>query len=60
MDGYWFDFDLTSYALFSHARLLNDKLSIALGVRHDSYDEHLLELRRGNSLCGQSTISRAN
>ena len=53
-DGYWFDFDdtfdLTSYALFSHTRLLDDRLSIALGVREDSYDERLLELRRGPNL----------
>lgn len=53
-DGYWFDFDdkfdLTSYALFSHTRLFDDRLSIALGIRNDSYDERLLELRRGPNL----------
>jgi outer membrane receptor protein involved in Fe transport len=53
-DGYWFDFDdefdLTSYALFSHTRLFDDRLSIALGARQDSYDERLLELRRGPNL----------
>lgn len=53
-DGYWFDFDdkfdLDSYALFSHTRLLDDKLSLALGIRRDSYDEHLVELRRNGDL----------
>ena len=49
--GYWFDFDdefnLTSLAAFSHTRLLDDDLSIALGIRRDDYDEDLRELRRG-------------
>jgi outer membrane receptor protein involved in Fe transport len=53
-DGYWFDFDdefdLTSFALFSNTRMFDDRLSIALGVREDSYDEKLLELRRGPNL----------
>ena len=53
-DGYWFDFDdtfdLKSYALFSNTRLFEDRLSVALGVRLDSYDERLLELRRGPNL----------
>lgn len=56
-DGYWFDFDdtfeLTSYALFSNTRMFNDKLSVALGVRNDSYDEHLVSLRRGPNLSDQ-------
>lgn len=59
-DGYWFDFDdkfdLTSYALFSHTRLFEDRLSLALGVRQDTYDEKLLELRRGPDLSNR--ISR--
>lgn len=53
-DGYWFDFDdefkLTSYALFSSSRLFDDRLSVVLGVRRDSYDENLRELRRGPAL----------
>lgn len=53
-DGYWFDFDdefkLTSYALFSNTRLFEDRLSVVLGVRRDSYDEDLRELRRGPNL----------
>ncbi len=52
-DGYWFDFDdefdLTSYALFSNTRMLDDRLSIALGARRDSYDERLVSLRRDTS-----------
>jgi hypothetical protein len=53
-DGYWFDFDdefeLTDYAFVSHSRLFDDRLSVLLGARHDSYDEKLLELRRGPNL----------
>ncbi|ACB74413.1 TonB-dependent siderophore receptor [Opitutus terrae] len=53
-DGYWFDFDdkfdLTSYALFSNSRFFDEKLSVVLGVRYDSYDEDLRELRRGPDL----------
>jgi outer membrane receptor protein involved in Fe transport len=53
-DGYWFDFDdefkLTDYAFVSHSRLLDDRLSVLLGARRDSYDEHLVELRRGPNL----------
>lgn len=49
--SYWFDFDdtfeLTDYAFLSHSRLLDDQLSILLGARHDSYDEHLISYRRG-------------
>ena len=49
--SYWFDFDdtfeLTDYAVLSHSRLLDDQLSILLGARHDSYDEHLTSYRRG-------------
>ena len=49
--GYWFDFDdtfeLTDFAFLSHSRLLDDRLSIMLGARQDSYDEHLLSYRRG-------------
>jgi outer membrane receptor protein involved in Fe transport len=49
--AYWFDFDdefeLTDVAVVSHSRLLDDTLSILLGARRDSYDEHLVELRRG-------------
>jgi outer membrane receptor protein involved in Fe transport len=57
--GYWFDFDdefeLTSYALFSHTRLFDERLSIALGARRDSYDEHLVSLRRGPNFTNQVT-----
>ncbi len=55
--GYWFDFDdefeLTSYALFSNTRLFDDALSIALGVRRDSYDEDLVSYRRGPNFTDQ-------
>lgn len=50
-DGYWFDFDdkfkLKDFALMSHTRLFEDKLSVMAGIRRDSYDEHIRELRRG-------------
>jgi outer membrane receptor for monomeric catechols len=53
-DGYWFDFDdtfkLNDYAIMSQSRLFDDKLSVTLGARHDSYTEHLRELRRGPNL----------
>lgn len=53
-DGYWFDFDdkfdLTSYALYSNTRMFDERLSIALGVRRDDYDERLVSLRRGPNL----------
>jgi outer membrane receptor protein involved in Fe transport len=53
-DGYWFDFDdtfkLTDVAVVSHSLLFNDNLSILAGVRRDSYDEHIVELRRGPNL----------
>lgn len=53
-DGYWFDFDdtfeLTDIAAVSHTLLFNDSLSILAGVRSDSYDEHIVELRRGPGL----------
>jgi len=56
-DGYWFDFDdefdLTSYALFSHTLMFDDKLSIAIGARNDSYDETVVSLRRGPNLTDQ-------
>lgn len=48
--GYWYDFDdtfkLKDVAFFSNTRLFNDSLSILAGVRHDSYDEKLLEQRK--------------
>jgi outer membrane receptor protein involved in Fe transport len=48
---YWFDFDdefrVNDYSFVSHSRLLNDNLSIIVGVRRDEYDEDLLSLRRG-------------
>ena len=50
-DGYWFDFDdkfkLNDLAVMSHSRLFDDKLSVLAGIRRDSYDEHIRELRRG-------------
>lgn len=53
-DGYWFDFDdtfkLKDVAIVSHTLLLDEKLSILAGVRRDSYDEHIVELRRGPNL----------
>ncbi len=53
-DGYWFDFDdtfeLTDVAFVSHTLLFNDKLSLLAGARRDSYDEHIVELRRGANL----------
>lgn len=53
-DGYWFDFDdtfkLTDIAFVSHTLLFDDNLSILAGVRRDSYDEHIVELRRGANL----------
>lgn len=49
-DGYWFDFDdtfkLNDLAVMSHSRLFDDKLSVLAGIRHDSYEEHIRELRR--------------
>ncbi len=55
--AYWFDFDdefeLTSFALFSNTRMFDERLSIALGVRRDSYDEHLVSLRRGPNFTNQ-------
>ena len=49
-DGYWFDFDDTfkqnDLAVMSHTRLFDDKLSVMAGIRRDSYDEHIRELRR--------------
>ncbi|HWL15251.1 MAG TPA: TonB-dependent receptor plug domain-containing protein [Opitutus sp.] len=54
LDGYWFDFDdrfeLTDYAFVSHSRLFDDRLSVLLGARHDSYDERVVSLRRGPNL----------
>ena len=53
-DGYWFDFDdefkLTDIAFVSHTLMFDDKLSILAGARRDSYDEHIVELRRGPNL----------
>lgn len=53
-DGYWFDFDdtfdLVDYAVVSHSLLFDDNLSILAGARRDSYDEHIVELRRGPNL----------
>jgi outer membrane receptor protein involved in Fe transport len=57
LDGYWFDFndrfELTDYALVSHTRMFDDKLSILLGARHDKYDEDVLSLRRGPNFTDQ-------
>jgi outer membrane receptor protein involved in Fe transport len=48
--AYWFDFDdrfeLNDFAIVSHTRLFDDRLSILAGARHDSYDEDVLSLRR--------------
>lgn len=56
-DGYWFDFDdtfeLTDFAVVSHTLLFDDKLSILAGARRDSYDEHIVELRRGANLANK-------
>jgi len=53
-DGYWFDFDdtfkLKDFAVLSHSRFFDDSLSILAGMRDDSYDEHIEELRRGQNL----------
>jgi outer membrane receptor protein involved in Fe transport len=53
-DGYWFDFDdefeLQDVAVVSHTLMFNEKLSVLAGVRRDSYDEHIVELRRGPNL----------
>ncbi len=44
---YWFDFNedyqLRHIAGFSHARLLDDKLSVLVGARHDHYDHYKIE-----------------
>lgn len=57
LDGYWFDFDdrfeLTDYAFVSHTRLFDDRVSILVGARHDSYDEDVLSLRRGPNFTDQ-------
>lgn len=53
-DGYWFDFDdefkLKDYAFMSHSKLFDSRLSILAGVRIDSYEEDVRELRRGANL----------
>jgi len=44
---HWFDFNedykLKHVAGFTHARLLDDKLSFLVGARHDHYDHHKIE-----------------
>lgn len=49
--GYWFDFDdtfeLQDVALMSHTKLFDEALTILAGVRYDTYDEEILEYRRG-------------
>jgi outer membrane receptor protein involved in Fe transport len=44
---HWFDFDedynLRHVAGFTHARLLDDKLSFLVGARHDHYDHYKIE-----------------
>ncbi len=44
---HWFDFNedyqLRHIAGFSHARILDDKLSILVGARHDHYDHYKIE-----------------
>ena len=56
---YWFDFDdefeVVDYSLVSHSRLLDDSLSIIVGVRRDEYDEDLRSLRRGPNGTDQFT-----
>lgn len=45
---HWFDFDedytLRHIAAFSHVRMLDDKLSVLVGARHDSYDHFKQEV----------------
>ncbi|MBP7140819.1 MAG: TonB-dependent receptor plug domain-containing protein [Opitutaceae bacterium] len=45
---HWFDFDedytLRHIAAFSHIRMLDDKLSVLVGARHDSYDHFKQEV----------------
>jgi len=53
-DGFWFDFDekfqSQEYAVLSHTQLLDDRLSILAGVRRDTYDRDVRELRKGPNL----------
>lgn len=57
-DSNWFDFDedytLKHVAAFTHIRALDDKLSILLGARHDSYDQFRL-----NAIIPTTTASAA-
>ncbi len=57
-DSNWFDFDedytLKHVAAFTHIRALDDKLSVLLGARHDSYDQFRL-----NAIIPTTTASSA-
>ncbi|HLP25225.1 MAG TPA: hypothetical protein VK477_06085, partial [Acidobacteriota bacterium] len=43
----------TDFAVVSHTLLFDDKLSVLAGARRDSYDEHIVELRRGANLANK-------